>query len=262
MMSNAPPLFSRFEYKFRIPELKARLIAKEIRPFMLLDSWVAARNETSYLISSLYLDSPDYYCYKSTDQGEKNRFKLRIRWYGQELCDPVFLEEKRRATDAISKVRVRIKKEAVERLLNHGKGLCEDDVIAKSPQCHAAAAHLLHQIRSIRATPSCVVRYTREAYDAKEGNSLRITLDRSLFVSPVARNLNWSSDISVQYDATILEIKFRHTIPGWLANMVRRHHLYRESVPKYLLCVDALRKKGHMDPVARFLSYGRVLRQS
>ena len=57
----------------------------------------------SYRICSLYIDSPQLFLYNQTVLGEKNRFKLRIRFYDDDPAHPAFLEIKRRVTDVILK---------------------------------------------------------------------------------------------------------------------------------------------------------------
>jgi hypothetical protein len=43
----------------------------------------------------------------------------------------------------------------------------------------------------------------------------------------------------------IFEVKFTNTFPEWVADAIRRFQLVRQSVSKYALCVDALRRAGY-----------------
>lgn len=231
---------SRYEYKFRIPESKAELLACEIRPFMRRDPWLEAHGETSYTVSSLYLDSPSLLCYGAVDQGEKNRFKLRVRWYGDDVCDPVFLEEKRRKNEAIFKTRVTVTSEGTRRLLR-GLSLKTGDIVSRKTGDRAEGEELLRKARTLLAKPACVVRYQREAWEDRHDKGLRVTFDRALHACPASDNTGTRTSTPVEDRGTILEIKFHNQVPQWLASLVRRHELFRESIPKYVLCVDALR---------------------
>ena len=50
-------------------------------------------------------------------QGQKNRFKLRIRFYDDNPENPAFLEIKRRETDVIKKKRAAITREGAKAML-------------------------------------------------------------------------------------------------------------------------------------------------
>ena len=82
-----------------------------------------------YLISSLYLDSPDLRLHRRSEYGEKNRFKLRLRSYSDEPDDPVFFEIKRRTDQIIRKERAKVRREHVPRLL-HGQDYGEHVLVA------------------------------------------------------------------------------------------------------------------------------------
>ena len=81
----------RFEAKYVIGELQAEAITHYIKPFVEPDP-----HAPEYPVTSLYLDSPDLALYQSSDMGEKNRFKLRVRSYDDAPRSPLFLEVKQR----------------------------------------------------------------------------------------------------------------------------------------------------------------------
>ena len=68
-----------------------------------------------YKVCSLYLDSPAFKTYRSREHGEKDRFKLRIRFYDND--GPVWLEMKRRDGFEQWKYRAKLKREFVPQLL-------------------------------------------------------------------------------------------------------------------------------------------------
>lgn len=233
---------SRYEYKYRVTEHRARMIAAEVACFMRPDEHAARSADKSYTISSLYLDSAALHCYSATSRGERDRFKLRMRWYADELCAPVFLEEKRRVGEAIFKLRAPLAIDGARRLMEGGE-VRETDFPLNRTGGASSAALLLERVRSINARGTCVVRYRREAWVSPMVAGLRITFDRHLCAVPLAGSASEALRSDIPGDV-ILEIKFRGGVPEWIAGIVRRHGLARCSVPKYLMCVDALEECG------------------
>ena len=98
----------RYELKYVIPEQKALAIRDFLRCYLDVDNNCLGQPDLSYPVHSLYLDSPGMALYHSTINGDKNRLKLRIRFYNELEDTPVFLEIKRRMNNIISKKRVGI----------------------------------------------------------------------------------------------------------------------------------------------------------
>jgi SPX domain protein involved in polyphosphate accumulation len=93
----------RHELKYVIPEHLALAVRDFVRCYLDLDLNGADQPDLSYPVHSLYMDSPGMALYNSTINGDKNRFKLRIRFYNEREDTPVFLEIKRRMNNIISK---------------------------------------------------------------------------------------------------------------------------------------------------------------
>jgi len=234
---------SRFECKYLISPILADEIRGRLSLMMRLDRFCALSPTRAYRNNSLYLDTPSRLCYWSSEHGEKNRFKLRFRWYTSDLAPPLFLEEKRRTTDAISKVRVAVDRDELlaimegrpvdgQRLL-HGLDL-ENNCMARE---------LADKMERLDARASCFVRYWREAWVSDEYNYLRITFDTEVEGHEMCGRVpdedspGWEH---VDERRTILEIKFEQAMPLWVREMIETFELRRCSVPKYTLCLDAL----------------------
>ena len=71
----------------------------------------------AYMISSVYLDSDNLKLCRESLDGTKNRFKLRIRSYTDDLDYPRFFEIKRRVNTIIIKSRARVMSHSVNPLL-------------------------------------------------------------------------------------------------------------------------------------------------
>src|SRR5690242_8445311 len=96
---------SRFELKYLINQRVALRIRDFVQQHLELDEFGVGRPDNSYPIHSLYLDSNDWKIYHATTNGDKNRFKLRVRYYDERPDTPAFFEIKRRRDNIILKSR-------------------------------------------------------------------------------------------------------------------------------------------------------------
>src|SRR5213593_2005927 len=71
----------RFELKYIIKEDVARAVRDFVSGYLEIDEYGATLPNFSYPVHSLYLDSDDLHLYRTTINGDKNRFKLRLRFY-------------------------------------------------------------------------------------------------------------------------------------------------------------------------------------
>src|ERR1044071_2184641 len=107
----------RFELKYLIPLGLAKPIRDFISCYLELDDYSVGRRNNSYDIHSVYLDSNDLRTHRATVNGDRNRFKLRLRYYDDQSDSPVFLEIKRRVDNCILKQRSPIRRTSVPSLL-------------------------------------------------------------------------------------------------------------------------------------------------
>jgi SPX domain protein involved in polyphosphate accumulation len=83
---------NRFECKYSIPAHLTEQIRAFIRPYVRPDPYAARRPGYRYAVTSLYFDSPALHLYHQNLSGERTRFKLRLRSYGNEASDPVWAD--------------------------------------------------------------------------------------------------------------------------------------------------------------------------
>src|SRR6185436_1754616 len=96
---------SRFELKYIITEEIALKVRDFVQAYLDLDENCVGKPNFSYPVHSLYLDSDALFLYWSTINGDKNRYKLRLRFYNNNPETPVFFEIKRRMNNCILKQR-------------------------------------------------------------------------------------------------------------------------------------------------------------
>jgi hypothetical protein len=249
-----PALYSsRYECKYLLSEDLAREVRDRLSLWMELDAFCAGLPSNSYPNTSLYFDTPQRLCVHSVLAGEKNRFKVRARWYGDGPGAPAFLEEKRRTTDTISKRRIHLLREGLDVLCS---GEFPDQALLdiRDDSDAALAEWFRDRIDQLRLEPSCHVRYQREAWMSAVGEDVRVTFDRALEAHsvdgwrPAAGSPGW---IAVGHMPVVLEIKFVAYLPAWLSALIADFELYRQPVPKYVLCHAELDGPGAVDTVLR-----------
>ncbi len=233
----------RWELKYVIPEETALAVREFVRPYLVLDEYGVGQPNLSYTIHNLYLDSDDLAIYWGTINGDKNRYKLRIRFYEDNPKAPIFFEIKRRMNDAIMKQRGGIKRPAVAAVLA-GQIPAPDELISGDVRQLVAIQRFIQLMMRDRAAPTAHVYYEREAWISETDNSVRVTLDRNVQISPEfsARFTSQMDDpIHVFTPLVILELKFTGRFPGWFNTLVKVFNLRLSSASKY---ADGIVKKG------------------
>lgn len=224
----------RLELKYLVTEQKANEIRKFIRCYLKPDEFAADLPNYSYPVHSLYLDSPDLTTYQAVQSGEKNRFKLRIRYYS-DTDQTVYFEIKRRTNDCIAKKRAKVRRECVQGLLAGEppslKHLAKPDgkqLVALQEFCR-----LMH---TLNAAPKSHVAYMREAWMSPLGNSVRATFDRQVRCEPEfdCSLLTHMDDVVAPFEEKVVfELKFVDRLPNWCIEMIRALGLVRGGAPKY-----------------------------
>lgn len=227
----------RHEIKYVISEPEAVAIVQFIKPYLHLDHYCKLQPSGAYPIVSLYLDSDNLHLARESLEGQKNRFKLRIRSYTDEPDYPRFFEIKRRMNAIIIKTRARVMHRDMATLLSG---------LSLPPQDYNTDEETLKQfqlyMKSINARPVIRIRYIRQAYEGDSDNRVRVTFDRKL-----CYNVGSALDVSLSglgwqrhsINGVILEVKFTGRYPAWLSRMAEYFDLRQRSISKY---VSSIRK--------------------
>ena len=248
---------SRFELKYIISEACARAVKNYSLSYLEPDEHTDPNEGWGYSVHSLYLDSLDLKTMKATLQGEKNRFKLRLRFYEDTPDAPVFFEIKRRVNQVILKQRAAVYRSSVPRILA-GHWPSRSDLIKDNDANHKALHNFCSLQKKIDARPAAYTSYLREAYWTPESDNLRVTFDRRILGGEFRERLsvanleNWAEP---KVDGVVLELKFTDRFPDWMRAMVQTYSLKRTSMPKYVDCVQAIRTRNRkQDVAARYFS--------
>lgn len=246
----------RFELKYIIEESVALAVRDYVSTQLELDEFSVGKPNYSYPVHSLYLDSDDLYLYQSTVNSEKNRYKLRLRFYNDQPDTPVFFEIKRRVDNAILKQRGGVKRPAVDCLLA-GHMPEPAHSTSKEPSHLFALQRFRELMTRLGAKPKVHVAYLREAWLPHDGNSVRVTMDRQVRDDPEPTSrlsTQMKNPVLVFGDSVILEIKFTGSFPLWLADMVRAFNLRPCSAAKYVDGIGRMSEVWAGGPSSEFVS--------
>src|SRR5688500_3916015 len=226
----------RFELKYIIAEEAALAVRDFVSSYLEIDEFGATLPKFSYPVHSLYLDSPDMKLYSATINGDKNRFKLRLRFYENRADAPVFFEIKRRMNNTISKQRGGVRRDAVDALLA-GHLPMPNHLISKEPKQLVALQNFCRLLTSLEAKPKAHIAYLREAWISKYDNSVRVTMDRDVRCDPEP-TARLSTDLirpaTVFGNKVVLELKFTNRFPDWFKDLVRVFGLMQCGAAKYV----------------------------
>lgn len=262
----------RFELKYLLHEETALQVRDFVQCYLPIDEYGVGRPNLSYNVHSLYLDSDALTTYWDTINGNRNRYKLRIRFYSTDPSVPVYFEIKRRANSCIMKQRGGVKGTAMPLLLS-GYLPEADHLVSYTPKALTALNNFSRLMNQIQAKPKVHIAYQREAY-ANEPGTVRVTLDRHVCSQA---NLDGKVDTKMkhphhsfllpEYAATdigaltrqcttdylndppppcyvILELKFNDRFPLWFRDLVRHFNLMQRGAAKYCASIQAIGGKA------------------
>ncbi len=226
----------RWELKYIIPEDTALAVARFVSSYTVLDDYGVGKPHNSYPIHSLYLDSEALTIYWHTINGNKNRFKLRLRFYDNDPESPVFFEIKRRMNNAILKQRGGVRRKSVDYILAGHLPQPEHLIKQDNPKEHVALQRFSQYLKEYKAVPKAHIHYLREAWVSRHDNSLRVTFDRNVIISaePTARlETDHVNPTCVFGKDVVLEFKFTGRFPDFLRECCRIFGLTTTTAAKY-----------------------------
>ncbi len=233
----------RFERKYRIGEAQAQLVREFVRSYLVLDENGVGKPNYSYPVHSIYLDSDDLKTYWMTVNSNKNRFKLRLRFYDDQPGSPVFMEIKRRVDNCILKQRAGLNKTVVAEVLAGQLPSPEQLLSPDSSKALTAIQNFVRLAQGLQARPKVHVAYLREAWIDPQSDAIRVTFDREVRGEPRATaqfSCEMTQPVVPFGNMVILELKFTNRFPNWLRDLVERFDLMTGSAAKYCESVELI----------------------
>lgn len=241
-MATGQDIVERYEMKYVIPRIAVAKIRDFIRPFCKPDPNTRG-TPPEYLITTLQLDTPDYRLHFAKQAEMENRFKLRVRTYGDIGTSPVFAEIKAKLEHTIVKTRAQIPFDVWGRDLVYGVRYPD---VFQTEQQELDFLKFRKVVLQTAARPAAVIRYTRESYIGTLDSYVRITFDRKLEYQATdswtdfGRTGIWRSmdsqtaqGFGLPYSGVVLEVKTLSNVPVWVQELVERFELVRSGNCKY-----------------------------
>lgn len=240
-MSNTKLHFARFEFKYLLSPQLRRDLESELRYFMEFDPYVEQQPNHQYFVRSLYFDDPSHSAFFDKVDGLHTRSKFRVRTYTNQDQDetPQFLEVKGRYNNLVLKHRVQLTAEGIS------SGIRSDQLVnrlLKITPPGSVGQKFEYDLFRKQLRPVALVDYTRRPYISRFDPEFRLTFDskltatmtRALFPEPQARTRQMLPGY------TVMEVKFRRTIPSWFHRLIQAYELRRLSVSKICHAMEVL----------------------
>lgn len=240
MSTNRQTLFfDRLEVKYLIDRTTRTALTRDLVAFMRPDKHAGPGG--SYLVRSLYFDTPDYMAYHQKMAGAAVRHKLRVRAYGEDPSQTphVRLEVKSRYLSYIHKITLDVSREDYQQIECALKGrtlppahLLDDD---------SACKEFFRLQRQYNMEPKIIIQYRRQALERQEINRVRVNFDDELLAT---RNLDLLGPLPgarrlLQYGHAIFEIKVDRVMPYWLHTLIAKYDLQNQALSKYCYAVQS-----------------------
>lgn len=222
--------------------------AQEIQIFVAsrlpLDEYSVGRPNFRYDIHSLYWE--DERCWPvwwDNEQGLKNRYKLRLRWYDDKPESPVFVEIKSRMNGVIHKKRAAVTRGGAFQLMGGQTPDAEKVMSDNKIKAEEAILSFLRRAEVKKIHPAVRVSYQREAY-VSDDDQQRVTFDRNVVgaLETSSRLLTTiENPIPIWGPQVVLELKFTGRFPNWYKTIVQSFNLVASAAPKFADTACAIR---------------------
>jgi hypothetical protein len=219
--------FVSYEVKFLVEDGLAREIAAWARGVLDPDRHGEAALAGAYRIHTLYLDTPGLDSYLGVPSYKKRR--LRVRRYG--TSDLLYLEQKTKTGERVSKRRVPVRDGGLDRLGG------------PAPLEEAPAAWFHRRVARRGLVPTARLSYLRTAFVGRDPREpSRLTLDDAVVTDAEGawRVTPSSNGVELLAGQQVLELKYRHAMPATFKDLVARHALVPRVISKYRFAVAAL----------------------
>ncbi len=221
----APTHIHRHELKYYI-RIEDYITARSLLSD-LMDRDTHQHDEYGYPIRSLYFDTIDDAAVHEKLAGVETRDKYRIRIYDTKDTWAK-LERKRKHNDYVDKTSTIITKDETRTIIDGSYDvlLSKDDAGARS---------IYYDLKRTFRRPVVVVDYLRDAF-VLEYNQIRITFDHSLRTNTYDFDIfddTLMTEPILRDEIIIMEVKFNHVLPPWLASIIPKDTATRSAISKY-----------------------------
>lgn len=216
----------RHEWKHEISPCDRLILRQRLSKVMKSDP--NAKNG-SYMIRSLYFDTPTDKALREKLDGVSRREKFRIRYYNGST-DLIHLEKKSKLAGLGNKQSADLTKEEVQKIL-------DGDIQWMLTSSKPLVRELYWKMRTEQLRPKTIVDYTREPFIYGPGN-VRVTIDYDIRTSFNYQDfLNPDGPtISVADHFILLEVKWDAFLPDVIRSAVQLEGRRATAFSKYAQC--------------------------
>ena len=215
-------VFKRYELKYLMDRDQMEAVYRALKEHMVLDAYGHSS------IRNIYLDTDDFLLARRSISKPMYKEKLRFRSYGAPEADgKVFVELKKKYDSVVYKRRVNMPLDKAMEWFTTDTDDFPDTQIG-------------HEIDFLRQRypgikPKMLLTYEREAYYAKDGSDLRITIDSNILarLDDVDLTSEPGGHSVLPEGYTLMEIKTMYGYPKWLTTVLNENRLYKSSFTKY-----------------------------
>lgn len=219
----------RHELKYIIGPNQAQILKQRLSMVMEMDQNSISKDHT-YLIRSLYFDTPNSEAYYEKLDGVLYRSKYRFRLYNGD-SNFIRLERKLKHNQLTSKDQMKVDKETVEKIIN-------GDIENINPPKNSLLEEFLRDMKIKILRPSVIVDYKRLAFTYPVSD-VRITFDSNIRSGRYQYDL-FNEDIptyGIMKDTeTVLEVKYNDFLPDHIKSILTTVPMYRQAVSKFAIC--------------------------
>lgn len=215
-------VFKRHELKYLMDAEQTKAVYEALGEHMVLDRYGHST------IRNIYLDTDSYLLARRSIEKPLYKEKLRFRSYGRPEPDgKVFVELKKKYKSVVYKRRLTM---PLDKAMAWFTSDTED---FPHTQIGEEIDFLRHRYTGIG--PAMLLTYEREAYYAKDGGDLRITMDSNILVR--LQDIRLDSEIGghsvLPEGYMLMEVKTMYGYPEWLLEVLEQNRLYKTSFSKY-----------------------------
>lgn len=224
----------RNEWKYACTEKELLNIESRVKGILVLDSH--AGDAGKYIVHSLYFDDLSYTCAYDTETGVGERYKYRIRYYG-ESSDILRLEKKEKKYGRGRKKSCLISREIFENIM-----VGEVDKVFWKTE-NLVLKQFCIDIWKRGLMPKVIIDYERVAYVEEQTNT-RITFDKNITSSTEVKHFLDREYLSIpvmESGKHILEVKFDDVLPGYIKKVIYIDSLQQTSFSKYYIGLKKIR---------------------
>ena len=216
----------RSEWKYLLKNQDLSLLKSRVEKVLELDEHTP--KDGRYIIHSLYFDDYKDKAVNTTNAGLSERYKWRIRYYGDDLTY-IVLEKKEKKQSRCCKKSCKITVDEYNTIVNGN--ICELVYDTKKDLIKELAVEMMTK----SLIPKVIVDYERIAYVDIVTN-VRVTFDTKISASYDLDNFlngDYQNFYILPQGFSVLEVKFDDILPSYIRNIVESYNFTQESFSKY-----------------------------